>query len=102
MSERNGGRRVYGLRFRAYGERQYVTLGSDKDGWTQETAENRCKDQLAKVRLGIWQPPKPPQSEPEPDKEPTFHKFSSDWFLANQGAWRPKTRVDYQWQLSSH
>ena len=28
--------KTFALRFRAYGERQYVTLGSDTEGWTGE------------------------------------------------------------------
>lgn len=54
---------VFALRLRAYGKRQYVTLGhADKD-WTPNRAEEQLANVLADVRRGIWQPPTP---EPEP------------------------------------
>ena len=31
--------RGYALRFRAYGEREYLTLGYERDGWTYKRAE---------------------------------------------------------------
>ena len=33
---------VFALRFRAYGRRQYVTLGSVDEGWTRAKAERRA------------------------------------------------------------
>jgi hypothetical protein len=39
---------------------------------------------------------------PEPDVDPGFHEFASAWFAPNEAGWRPSTRLDYQWQLSSH
>src|SRR6266540_3996716 len=69
---------VYALRFRAYGRREYVTLGGSKDGWTRKTAEEELDRTLAAVKLGVWQPPKPlPVHEPKAD--PTFHEFASEW-----------------------
>jgi hypothetical protein len=56
---------------------------------------------LADVRRGIWRPPHP-EPTPEPVKDPTFHGFASERFEANEGAWRPNTRVDYGWQLTNH
>ncbi|MGO8904989.1 MAG: hypothetical protein ACLQMH_05110, partial [Solirubrobacteraceae bacterium] len=62
---------VYALRFNAQGRRQYVTLGSSKDGWTQARAQDALQDELAKVQLGTWTPPEP---EPAPvvEQDPTF------------------------------
>jgi hypothetical protein len=57
--------RVYALRFRAYGVRRYVTLGTAEDGWTREKAEDRLRHVLADVERGIWRP-----HEPEPVEEP--------------------------------
>jgi len=56
--ERDGGR-IFALRFRAYGERRYVTLGSSAEGWTRKKAEEGLANVLADVRREIWQPPKP-------------------------------------------
>jgi integrase len=94
---------VFALRFRAYGRRQFVTLGSVDEGWTREKAEVALRHALADVERGIWRPPdREVMPAPERPQDPTFHEFASDWFRANEGGWRPKTRVDYQWQLSSH
>ncbi len=57
---------VYGLRFRAGGQRQYVTLGSHGEGWTRSRAETELQNVLADVRRGIW---KAPGAEPEPAAE---------------------------------
>jgi integrase len=94
---------VFALRFRAYGQRQYVTLGSAAEGWTRDKAETELRHVLADVERGIWRPPdREPAPAPEPAADPTFHEFASQWFEANERAWRPNTRVDYQWQLSNH
>ncbi len=89
---------VFALRFRAYGRREFVTLGSVEDGWTPTKAEEQLQNVLADVRRGIWRPPHP---EPAP-VDPNFHEFASEWFEANKGEWRPNTRVDYGWQLTNH
>jgi integrase len=98
---RKSGRRSYALRFRAYGQRHYITLGYGDEGWDRKRAEAELANLLADVRRGLWQP-RPAEPEPAPVQDPTFHVFASEWFEANRGAWRPKTQVDYQWQLSHH
>lgn len=50
--------RGYALRFSAYGERRYLTLGFEQDGWTKERAEEELANVMADVRRGIWVPPK--------------------------------------------
>src|ERR1700716_2953508 len=92
---------VLALRFRVNGERHYVRLGSAKDGWTRKQAEAELETVLAQVKLGIWKPAAP-EVIPEPEADPPFREFASRWFEAGQGGWRPKTREDYQWQLSHH
>lgn len=99
--DERGPARKFALRFRAYGERQYVTLGSASDGWTRARSELELQNVLADVRRGIWRPPAPDPA-PKPKGDPTFHEFASQWFETNKGEWRPKTRLDYQWQLTWH
>jgi len=102
VRERSRGR-VYGIRFRAYGKREYVTLGSTEDGWTQEKAETELRHVMSDVERGIWTPTdRDPLPAPEQPQDPTFHEFASHWLEANEGAWRPNTRVDYKWQLTNH
>ena len=92
---------VFGLRFRAYGRREYVTLGSATDGWTQARAEEQLQNVLADVRRGIWRPSHP-EPAPVAPADPSFHEFASEWFDAKRGELRPKTIVDYSWRLSNH
>jgi hypothetical protein len=71
---------VFALRFRAYGQRHYVTLGSAEDGWTRQKAEDALRHTLADIERGIWKPPdRGPAiaAAPEPVKDPTFHEFAS-------------------------
>src|SRR5262245_34455325 len=102
--ERRGQKgRTFALRFRAYGERRYLTLGSTEDGWTRAKAEAELANVLADVRRGIWQPSEAAPIVEEPQQEPTFHQFASAWLAQReQEGLRPKTLVDLRWSLSNH
>jgi integrase len=93
------GGHIYALRFTAYGERRYVTLGSSDGGWTDAKAQAELERVIEQVRAGTWTP-WTPAAEPLP--EPTFHEFASEWFAARRGEWRESTQLDYEWQLSAH
>jgi hypothetical protein len=54
--ERRDGLTTFMLRFRAYGRREHVALGTEADGWSYRRAEIELQNTLAKVRAGIWQP----------------------------------------------
>ena len=96
--ETRGGR-VFALRFRAYGQRHYVTLGGVEDGWDRARAETELRHVLADVERNIWRPAGRKQSV---DPEPTFHEFASRWYAAHEQEWRKNTRTDYQWALIYH
>jgi hypothetical protein len=49
--------RGYALRFRAYGARQYLTLGLETEGWDRNRAEEELANVMADVRRGLWVPP---------------------------------------------
>lgn len=70
--------RTFALRFRAYGKRRYLTLGTVAEGWSRAKAEEELSNVLADVRRGIWRPHEP-QQRPEPKPEQTFHEFASEW-----------------------
>jgi integrase len=94
-----GKARSWALRFRAYGKRQYVSLG--REGWNRTRAEAELRHVLADVERGIWQPDRP--EEPEaPKAEPTFHEFASEWFERHRPEWRERTVEDYEWALTYH
>ena len=99
----------YGLRFRAFGTRQFVQVGYSDEGWTRKRAEEELQNVLADVRRGIWQPPAQPERAAEPRAVPTFHEFSSEWFAAQklEGGRKgkglsPAGAADLQWRLSVH
>ena len=101
VRERKGGR-VYALRFHAYGQRQFVTLGSSADGWTHARAEEELQNVLADVRRGLWRPPEPPPIFEPPTTVPTFHEFASEWWEAKKLEVRPNTRAAYENELTLH
>jgi integrase len=101
--ERDGKRgRTYALRFRAYGERRFLTLGRADEGWTRQKAEVELENVLADVRRGIWQPPAPEPAVEEPRPEPTFHEFASAWIEPRRHELGERTVEDYEWALSVH
>ena len=95
--------RTFALRFRAYGRRRYLTLGTAEEGWTRQKAEEELDNVLADVRRGIWRPPEPVPVVAEPDSELTFHEFASDWLgaLRHEGL-KENTLAEYGWELSNH
>ncbi len=98
----------YGLRFRAYGRREYVALGTAEEGWTRARAQVELENILADVRRGIWQP-SVAEVVQAPREIPTFHAFASEWFerqkveggRSGKGL-APKGRDDLEWRLSNH
>lgn len=93
--------RVFALRFRAYGRREYLTLGTPEEGWNHTKAQTELENVLADVRRGIWRPPQP-EPAPAPPEDPTFHEFASQWFAAKEGEIRPNTARNYRNDLTRH
>lgn len=92
---------TYALRFRAYGQRQYVTLGASSEGWSRSTAEEELANVLADVRRGIWKPPSRTQVHQQP-VDPDFHSFASEWFAAKQAQIATNTARSYRNDLTHH
>lgn len=93
--------RAWAIRFRAYGKRRYVTLGTAEEGWNRRRAEAELRHILADVERGIWQPYEPPPA-PEIREAPSFHEFASEWMENREPELRPKTVKSYRWMLSGH
>jgi integrase len=93
--------RAWAIRFRAYGKRRYVALGTAADGWNRQKAEDELANVQADVRRGTWQPHEPATVE-APTQAPTFHEFASEWLEARRPELRPRTIKDYRWALSDH
>jgi integrase len=94
---------VFALRFRAFGERRYLTLGSSAEGWDLRRAETELANVLADVRRGIWQPPVEAAPVSELQREQTFHEFASQWMHSReQEGLATKTVVGFHWALERH
>jgi integrase len=100
-AENKRGAVTFALRFTAYGQRRYVTLGTAEEGWTGARASDELAAVLAAVRAGTWTPWEP-TAPVEPEPEPTFHEFASKWFEETRAEWREATVLDYEWQLRCH
>jgi integrase len=59
------------LRFHAYGERRYLTLGLASEGWTRKRAEEELQNVLADIRRRIWLPPERSRAESEREEPQT-------------------------------
>jgi integrase len=99
--------RGYALRFLAYGERHYLTLGLEGEGWSRKRAEEELQNVLADVRRGIWMPPDRGRGQASgngdgPEPEPTFHRFSSEWLAGRHGEVTERSYEFYEWALTQH
>lgn len=95
--------RGYALRFRAYGERRYLTLGLESEGWTRASAERELANVLADVRRGLWVPPKPSRKDSAqrtPQVMPTFGEFALRLHEARRGEVSDHTHEYMEWSLS--
>ena len=100
--EKRGGRgTTFAIRFRAYGKRRYLTLGTTADGWDRRRAEAELENVLADVRRGIWTPPAPSVVQ-ERQEEPTFHVLASEWVERRRHEVDDRTVEHWKWALSSH
>lgn len=95
------------LRFRAYGKRQFISLGAV----SREDAEQTLRGILADVERGIWQPHEPAPAPVAPAGSILFHEFAEQWWVEHSGEWRgaapekkdeTSTTADYRWRLEHH
>ncbi len=93
--------RSWAIRFRAYGKRRYVALGTADEGWNRRKAEAELRHVLADVERGLWRAYEPAKA-PLVAEAPTFHEFASEWLENREPELRPKTVKSYCWLLSGH
>lgn len=95
---------VFALRFVAYGQRRYVTLGTADDGWTRAKADDELIVTMAKVRRGEWQPPVAAAEPPavDVDQDPSFHVFASEWLASKVLEVAERTADRYRSELVNH
>jgi hypothetical protein len=90
----------FALRFIAYGNREYLTLGRPEDGWTLLKAERELAAVLREVELGTWKPLR--RQPPQPQKDTRFLEFASDWFALKRFEIEPTTASNYRNELTNH
>ncbi len=107
MIERHWKRgRGFALRFRAYGERRYLTLGFEDEGWDRKKADDELRNILADVRRGIWAPPQKRRGRgsggggEEPSASPLFGPFATDLVARRKGQVSESTTQGEEWALS--
>ncbi len=100
--------RGYALRVIAYGQRWYVTLGSEHDGWTRPAAEEELANIAADVRRGTWVPPDrnkpktPEAAEAGMDEGPTFAAFAAQCLSGRQAEVSERMYEYLDWALRLH
>lgn len=97
----------FALRFPAYGERHYETLGFDHEDWTRKAAQEKLDDILAEVRLGIWIPPKKKRRRQGDTDAPAAHDevvyfgpFAIGLVEDREGQVSENTTAQEKWVLS--
>ncbi len=112
------GTRAFRLRFLFRGEREIVTLHERAGcecgcggGWDEPAARTELGNILARVRAGVWEPPKPADQHASAAPQggrTTFHDYASGWLHAKvdgvlgEGPIDANTEADYRWRLSCH
>jgi integrase len=96
----------YALRFFAYGERHYITLGSEAEGWDLRAAEEELSNIMADVRRGLWVPANRPRRRRQteaaaPEAPPTFGEFARAMIDARHGQVAERT-IERQEGLLAH
>jgi integrase len=96
--------RMYALRFRAYTERQYMTLGHEHEGWNPHKAEEELQNILADVRRGLWVPPtkKKPRGASDRsrhDRVLAFGPFAKGLTATREGQVAKRTTKHEKWAL---
>lgn len=99
-----GGSKVFALRFRAYGRRRYLTLGTPDEGWTRRRGEEEMDVIRAEVERGTWVPPPPRHRAAFGDRgrgedAARFGFFATSQVKERRSEVRPATSEYWDWAL---
>jgi len=92
---------TYALRIRAYGEKHWVPLGTEREGWNDVRAADRRDEIASLISRGAWRPPNTFELDPR-EKNPGFHEFSSDWLKRYRRTVDESTADKVEYLLSHH
>lgn len=98
------GSKVFALRFRAYGRRRYLTLGTPDEGWTRRRGEEEMDVIRAEVERGTWAPPRPRHRAAVGDRgrgddAAPFGSFAKSQVKERRSEVRPATSGYWDWAL---
>jgi integrase len=91
---------VFALRVRWQGERVWVPLGPEADGWNDYRAELEKENVIREIEAGTWRPPAPPL-DPD-DRDPIFHEFATFWLEEREADLDRSTYEDYYNLITKH
>jgi integrase len=91
----------FALRIWWQGERVWVPLGLEADGWNDYRAKLELENVMREVEASVWRPPPPPPLEVS-DRDPTFHEFATFWLEEHEADLERSTYDDYRNLLTNH
>ncbi len=98
----------YGAYVRAFGRREKVTFGTNRQGWNTRRAEIEAERIVQQIERGTWVPPRLEAREDRLEVamvdlgvavDESFRVFASRWWRAKQLGLDAGTINDYQWRL---
>jgi hypothetical protein len=90
----------FALRIWWQGERVWVPLGLETDGWNDYRAKLELEDVVREIEAGVWRPPPSPLDAN--DRDPTFHEFATLWLDEKEADLERNTYADYLNLLTNH
>jgi hypothetical protein len=90
----------FALRIWWQGERIWVPLGLESDGWNDYRAKLELENVVREVEAGVWRPPVRPLDSN--DRDPTFHEFATFWLDEKEADLDRSTYADYVNLLTNH
>jgi integrase len=90
----------FALRIWWQGERLWVPLGLEADGWNDYRAKLELENVMREVAAGVWRPPAPPLDPG--DRDPIFHEFATFWLEEHEADLERSTYDDYRNLLTNH
>jgi integrase len=92
----------FALRIWWQGERVWVPLGLEADGWNDYRARLELENVMREVAAGVWRPPAPPPPLDPADRDPIFHEFATFWLDEKEADLEGSTYDDYRNLLTNH
>jgi len=92
----------FALRVWWQGERVWVPLGLEADGWNDYRAKLELENVTREIAAGVWRPPAPTPSLDPGDRDPIFHEFASFWLEEKEADLDRSTYDDYRNLLTNH